>query len=217
MANNEYAAFGEAFLDAYLDRGFGALPKRETDLLIFDLLCQMGQYCGKSNYELSTLLKIPESRVKTLRLASALKYRDLSPKSILAGVVARLTDNGQIPEVVNGKIEISLEDPIEHREMNHFLKGLGQHAEFTFNSEVLRVSPSALFELIIENSDDPMTQFDEVIQSAVDNREQAAALLKSADSMKTKLARFRAANLKPELVVELLVVAAPVFLKAVGA
>lgn len=217
MKKKEYGAFGQAFLDAFLDRGFGALPKRELELLVFDLLCQTTEYRGKSNYEISNLLKIPESRVKTLRLASALKYRHLRPEAVLAGVVARLTAHGQVPEIANGKIEISLEDPVEHREMVHFLKGLGQHAEYTFNSEVVRVSPSALFELMMNHVESPIAEFDSVVQQCVTDADTAAALLKSADSFKTKFKRFRDANLTPEVVATFLVAAAPALTKAVGA
>ena len=101
--------------------------------------------------------------------------------------------------------------------MVNFLKQLGQHAEYTFNSEVVRIAPSALFELIIDHVEDPIHEFDAVIQRCVEDADQAAALLKSADTVKTKFKRLREAHLKPEVVTTCVAAAAPVLIRMFSA
>ena len=68
MTPKEFQEFATQFLRKYLAGGFASMPKSEIDLLVFHYLTQADEYQGKSNYELAALLKIPESRVKTLRL-----------------------------------------------------------------------------------------------------------------------------------------------------
>ncbi|KOR30200.1 hypothetical protein TI05_14365 [Achromatium sp. WMS3] len=71
MTKTEQQHFTKQFLDLFLANGFGSMSKRDTELAVFHLLRNTSEYQGKSNYELAKLLKIPESRIKSLRLASA--------------------------------------------------------------------------------------------------------------------------------------------------
>ena len=38
------------FYEEYLSRGFGKMPKRDVDVLIFHLLEKRGDFIGKSNF-----------------------------------------------------------------------------------------------------------------------------------------------------------------------
>ena len=113
MTRAEKQRFAEEFLSRYLAHGFSSIPKSEIDLLVFHLLSETTDYREKSNYELATMLQIPESRIKTLRLNSALKYREINSKAILSRVVQRFVASEQFASFESGKVEISLEDPIE--------------------------------------------------------------------------------------------------------
>jgi hypothetical protein len=48
-------AFTEAFLERYLPHGFGSMPKREIDVLLFNLISSIEQIKGNPNYRHSVL------------------------------------------------------------------------------------------------------------------------------------------------------------------
>lgn len=191
MTPEEHQTFAEEFLPKYLAHGFGSMPKSEIDLLAFYLLSQTAEFRNKTNYELAALLKIPESRVKTLRLNSALKYKDINSKAILGQVVLRFIGSEQFAVFDSGKVELSLEDPIEKREIENFLKVRGYHAEYTLNTEVLKISPLRLFELIIENVERPDEEFNRIVQAHLEEAENLAEIIDDALTLKQKFRKLR--------------------------
>ncbi|WP_181001199.1 hypothetical protein [Campylobacter concisus] len=64
--------FGKEFLEHYLSGSFGSMSKSETEILIFHLLSKHFEI--SSNYEISNLLKISETKVKNLTLNAHLRY-----------------------------------------------------------------------------------------------------------------------------------------------
>jgi hypothetical protein len=198
MTTVEHQRFAEVFLDKYLAFGFGSMPKSEIDLLVFHLLTEASEYSGKSNYELATLLQIPESRVKALRLNSSLKYKTYNPKDILAQVATRFIRSEQFTSFERGKFEISLENPIEKRELENFLKKRGFFAEYTLNTEVLRISPLRFFELIVENSENPKQVFNTLVQSIINDESAAADLMNDTLTLSQKFSRLKKYIMDPE-------------------
>ena len=79
MTPQEKIAFADDFLALYLSMGFGSLPKREIDLFVFHALSHSAEHRGKSNYELANTFGISESRIKSLKLNSALRHQDINP------------------------------------------------------------------------------------------------------------------------------------------
>jgi len=65
--------FANEFLDKYLSLGFGNLPKKEIDILVFGLLNRCGYLKGKNNYEIARNLQIDENRLRRLFLDSSLR------------------------------------------------------------------------------------------------------------------------------------------------
>lgn len=191
LTEEEQKEFGDFFVTQYLLNGFGSLPKSEVDLIVFHQLINSAACKGKSNYKLAGLLKIPESRIKTLRLNSALKYATINSKAILGRVVIRLTSSEQFASFESGKIEVSLEDPIEKRELENFLKERGHHAEYQLNSELLRIEPVRLFELIVENIGRPEDEFNNLVQAHLEDQAKAKELANNALTLKQKFAGLR--------------------------
>lgn len=59
----------------YLERGFGSMNKNDFEVAIFnEWMIHEGR--GKSNYEISLALRIPETKVKRLKYEAELKYGD---------------------------------------------------------------------------------------------------------------------------------------------
>ena len=211
MNRDEKVQLAEEIVNLQLQLGFGAASKRELDLLIFHHLTRAHQNRRKSNYELATLLKIPEGRVKSYRLASALKYESINPKAILSSICTRLTDGDQFAALVGEKVEISLEDPIEKREMENFVKAKGHFAEYAFNSEVLRISPIRLFEVIVENLENADVRFNEIIRENLDDNEACNRVLEGAPTLRQKLRRLRRENVNAKGLMPLVTAAAGLF------
>ena len=212
MTRDEKEQLASALLELYADAGFGSPSKREVDLLIFHHVTQASENTGKTNYQLASVLKIPESRVKTFRLASALKYQNINSKAILGNIVLRLSSAQQFSNIESGKIEISLEDPIEKRELENFLKSKGYFAEYTFNAEVLRITPIRLFELIVENMESAEEQFNELVRQHIQDQAASERILKGAPTLRQKFARLRKEAMTAKTLISLLSAAARVFI-----
>lgn len=191
MTRDEKEKLAAELVSLYLEAGFGSPSKREVDLLIFHHLTEARENKGKTNYELAALLKLPEARIKTYRLASALKYQTINTKAVLGNIIIRLSKGQQYANIENGKIGISLEDPVEKRELENFLKSKGHFAEYTFNSEVLRITPIRLFELIVENMEKPEERFNALVRQHIDDAAASERILEGAPTLKQKFARLR--------------------------
>jgi hypothetical protein len=190
--------FAEKFVELYLSMGFGSLPKREIDLFVFHFLTKSSDYLGKSNYELANLFGVPESKIKALRLNSALRYEEINPRAILSRIVDRLIHSEQYASLSEGKIEISLEDPIEKRELENFLKLRGHYAEYTLNSEVLKITAMRLLELILDHANRANEEFDRIIRRHIADIAISERVLADAPTLKHKLDKLRAENLNME-------------------
>lgn len=211
MTRDEKEKLANEIVSMYLDSGFGSPSKREVDLLLFHHITQARENKGKSNYELSALLKIPESRIKTFRLASALKHEVINTKAILGNIIIRLSKGYQYTTVTNEKIEISLEDPVEKRELENFLKSKGHFAEYTFNAEVLRIAPVRLFELIVENMEQAEDQFNTLVRQHIEDRAASERILEGAPTLKQKFTRFRKETITAKTMMSLIGAAASAF------
>lgn len=53
-------------IELYIERGFGSMNKNDFEVFIFGQMLEMSRYKGKTNYELSLLLRVPESKIKRL-------------------------------------------------------------------------------------------------------------------------------------------------------
>lgn len=211
MNNNEKINFTDEFLSVYLSNGLGSLPKSEIDILVFHLLVSGIDFRGMSNYELASRFKIPESRIRNLRLNSALKYEDINSKAILSKIVERLVNSDQFAEFESGKIEVSLENPIEKRELENHLKMQGHFAEYTLNSEVLRIAPVRLLELIIANVENPSNEFNAIVQANVKAQEQQKKLMDNSLTLKQKFNKLRNEVMTVDTLKELIKSGAAIF------
>lgn len=60
------------FIDWYIKKGFGSMTKNDFEVFIFNQWISQNQ--KKTDYEISRLLRIPESKVKRLRYEASLVY-----------------------------------------------------------------------------------------------------------------------------------------------
>lgn len=203
MNQQEKIALADALLEKHISLGFGSQTKSEIDLLIFHHLQQSNQYKSYSNYKLAALLKVPESTVKRLRLNAALRYREINSKAILGHLVLR-TINGEQPiDLRGGKLELAIEDPVEKRELENYLKGGGHSAEYTLNSEVLKIEPIRLLELMLDNLEGAEEPFARVVTDALNDQASSERIVGRDSNVKRQLARLRNVVMDANIIVEI--------------
>lgn len=139
---NEYAVlFVEEFLREYMIDGFGALPKKEIDILVMNLLLNYGELAGKSNQELSIFLRMTESRVKRLRYETRLKYPP-EPDYVKQEFFYILSKAKYAIET--GKIIFAIEDDYIRHAIQGQLKAKGMFADTSFNTELIKIDAQFL-------------------------------------------------------------------------
>lgn len=191
MNQQEKLALAEALLDKYLLLGFGSQPKSELDLLVFHHINKSNEYKRLSNYDLASKLKIPESQIKRLKLSSALRYDNINSKAILGAIVLRTVSGEQTLDLRAGKIEITLENPLEKRELENYLKEKKHTAEYTLNSETLKIEPIRLLELMVDNIDRAKQEFAAVLTQALEDQALSDQIIGHDNSPKNQLKRAR--------------------------
>lgn len=179
--------FATEFVAKYLTGGFGTMTKSEMDILIFHLISESKDIKDKSNYEVSNKLLIPEAKVKSLRLNAALKYKQANHKSVLANIVTRITDEIKKPEFENGIITITIENPVEQRELEHAIKLNGRNIEYGLNKELFKITPIALFELVLSNLEKPEVEFTSIVQAHIKDKGKQSAIINKSLNFRQKI------------------------------
>jgi hypothetical protein len=187
LTGNQYKEFGEIFVARFLAHGFGAMTKAEIDILVYHLLSDSSEIKDKSNYHVANKLQIAESKVKSMRLNAALKYKQANHKAVLANIVTRVTDVMAKPEFESGKVTITIENPVEQRELEHAIKSVGRNIEYGLNKELLKISPIALFELVVSNLENPEQEFENIIQAQITDQDTQNNIINNALTFRQKL------------------------------
>ena len=187
LTDDKNKEFGEVFVERFLAHGFGAMTKTEIDVLVFHLLSESAEVKDKANYHIANKLQITESKVKSLRLNAALKYNQANHKAVLANIVTKITEEMAKPEFEGGQVTITIENPVEQRELEHAIKSVGRNIEYGLNKELLKISPIALFELVVSNLENPEQEFEGIIQAQIQDQDKQNAIINGALTFRQKL------------------------------
>jgi len=187
MTDKQYENFGKKFIERYLAYGFGSMTKSEIDTLVFHLISGSEGINGESNYHIANRLQITESRVKALRMNAALKYNQANHKNVLAVIVKRYIDALQKTDFEGGVVAISLENPVEQRELEHAVKLKGEMIEYGINREILKISPLALFELVVSVSADSDKDLKKIVQANIQSKEKQNQIFNSTLTFRQKI------------------------------
>lgn len=138
--------FGKEFLEHYLSGSFGSMSKSETEILIFHLLSKHFEI--SSNYEISNLLKISETKVKNLTLNAHLRYPRQSGDEIVRETLVDIAKKfSAIYDEQNGEVKIHIQSSVQKREMVNAINNLGSFADYGLNNEILKIRINTLFSL----------------------------------------------------------------------
>lgn len=153
LSPDEKIHFSEEFLSRFLSPGFGTMPKREIEILIFHLLLhKTNVFKGKSNYEISNELKISESKVKSYKIEASLKYQQMVHQDALVEIAGLFFEyNKSKPSLEGDTIVFALEDPVLKREFEHAVKELGYFVDYSFHREIIKVKAPIFLEIFVQN------------------------------------------------------------------
>lgn len=143
--------FKSDFLEIYLRFGLGSMSKSDIDALIMHLLDKYGADNSSplaiySNQTVSEKLKTPVSKVKKLRYDAALKFGGRVEEQAMGRLLAALSKATLEPD--DEKILLIIEDSLVKNWLQGQLK-IHQHIfDYSFNSEIIKVSISGLFQVL---------------------------------------------------------------------
>lgn len=191
LSKKQNENFAESFIQRYLEHGFATMPKRELDLLVFHLLSQTSEFKGKSNYELANMLRITESRVKSLKLEVAIKYQTTNTKAVLGDIVDALVKEMKKPDFSDGVVTISLEDPVYKREFEQAVKKSGYYVEYGINRELLKVQPMHLLDVMLDNIENAENEFIALVKKHISEKAKQQAIIDKSLSLSQRINKLR--------------------------
>ncbi len=129
-------------IEAYIERGFGSMNKNDFEVFIFNYIVNKHvSYKNKSNFELSILLRIPESKVKRLKYEANLKYRDFENNvSDLNCLLNKILSNAKLKSKGKQQIQFVIEDIYLRNYLDDYLKKNGRFSDSSFNSEIVIIN-----------------------------------------------------------------------------
>ena len=146
IINKADQSFSKEFLEHYMSGSFGSMSKSETEILIFHLLSKHFEI--SSNYEISNLLKISETKVKNLTLNAHLRYPRQSGDEIVRETLVDIAKKfSAIYDEQNGEVKIHIQSSVQKREMINAINKLGSFADYGLNNEILKIRINTLFSL----------------------------------------------------------------------
>ena len=144
----KHAAALKTFLDRYLTPAFGALPKAEIDLLVLNLLEDLGVINAEPGvYELVSKLKITRSKARNLIYQRELRTTtseqlDLRVRAILQRPIIQKAGDIFVLEV---------ENPLVADHMRAKIQNLGYVSDGSFSPNVVKLSLDAITALLESN------------------------------------------------------------------
>ncbi len=172
----------EEFFNRCLQR-FGSMNKNDYEVALFHLLL-MNDFTEMTDYEISTKLRIPESKVKRLRYEESLVYpitdEELNEKlltRIRKGSFKMLTDCIQFA-INDKKLRLYLNNKLEKG--NHF-------ADSSFNSNIVSITANDLEFLLdgLKISKDDRETIIEIIKQKINDNQKGLPL-----NTKEKILKF---------------------------
>ena len=143
--------FKNEFLENYLKFGLGSMPKTDIDALVMHLLDLYGvdgsgPLAIYSNQTVSERLKTSVSKVKKMRYDAALKFGGEIQAQAKGRLLAVLSKASLEPD--GEKVLLIIEDSLAKNWLQGRLK-IHQHIfDYSFNTEIVKVSVMGLFQVL---------------------------------------------------------------------
>ena len=145
----DWARLGREFFETYRRPGFGRMPKREVDVLVFHLLERHGRLYDRSDTELAQALGSTPRRLRGLRTDARYLYwqddqRAERVRTVLFGTIAQ-----GAYETRGDRIAVQVSEPFVRDVVVDVLKANFQLHDTSFNRDLLLVDRVG-FGLLVE-------------------------------------------------------------------
>lgn len=135
------------FIRECIDR-FGHMNKKDYEVALFHLLWQNG-YAQKSDFEISKELRIPVSRVRSLRYENDLIYSSVDETQYKQEFY-QILKNGTFKPVSDNKMQFAVKDKMLRLYIIDKLESYGSFADSSFNSNIVVVTASDVLILLAD-------------------------------------------------------------------
>lgn len=136
----------------YCDRGgLGAAPKADLDALFVQLLVKYGNayYKPFNAFRYAALLKIRESRVRSLHVAGSMKFSNLTESVAWRSLVEAIKDSTfTVKSMERGEVSFLLTDPALFRFFQQKVGESGGTASYSPSSETVTVGLKSLLSVL---------------------------------------------------------------------
>lgn len=148
LSVNKTESLGKALLDEVSNRGFGSMNKNDYEVFLFNQLRENGSLKGKSNHDISLLLRMPLSKVKRLAYEASLVYGNPNNEAVCELLMDIFSKKKF--QVENHKIKFLVEDRYLRATIEDKLKQNGGIIDSSFNNEMVVIYPSD-FQVMVLN------------------------------------------------------------------
>ncbi|MCW3476408.1 hypothetical protein [Limobrevibacterium gyesilva] len=141
------AQIADQLITRYCDPAFGALPKREIDLLFFGALVDAGLVGPKTTqYDTARLLRVTPARIRSLAFQAGLRDPHATADTLRRRLAEALTTVQYAKEEM--LVVFGIEDPLLQADLVARLKALEVTPDFSFNRELVRIPKSMFGDLL---------------------------------------------------------------------
>ncbi|WP_420380869.1 hypothetical protein [Marivita sp.] len=141
----------EALIDIltrYTQPAFGALPKRETDILIFEVMRTLSLLPEDASvYDLMTDLRITRAKASQLLFDTAIRKFDDNP-ALLDAKVAKALCNARFHQDADKYFVLEVEDPMVNANVKEKVRKAGHISDSSFNAALIRLPLEAVADLV---------------------------------------------------------------------
>ena len=137
----------------FLDKGLGSVSKTEIDTFIFFILdkYQKEKQINYSNFEWSSILKISERKIKSIRLEAGIRYSADEENDDFRNWIKllELITDGYLEFIGKDFVIINVEDTYLLRFLEHNLKEAKlSSVDYSFNTERIKLKVTSFGELL---------------------------------------------------------------------
>ncbi|WP_171208845.1 MULTISPECIES: hypothetical protein [unclassified Ruegeria] len=132
-------AFARDFLDRYTAVGFGALSKREVDLLLIQLLQKhLSGFHAKSDFDAALMLRTTKRKIRGLR--DEVSFREARSEDYLNSSLRAELKRAEVLPSDHGMVKIQLDDAVLRGYAEKLVRSEFGIVDGSFNSAILQLS-----------------------------------------------------------------------------
>ncbi len=145
ITNDKKIAFYDQFIDSFTTPSFGALPKKEIELLVLRLLVESGFFGDKfDSYTMSRKLRIPVNKAKNLFYEYQLRFTDDS-NDLIIELLSKAKVSFQDKRPI---IEIEVDSLFVRNKFESLVRDSNGIVDYSFNRNILKFNTDTYFSIL---------------------------------------------------------------------